>query len=52
MLPGEEDEEANGDFVSPNKKKRSRSVKPRKSTSNKYDYKLVSLIMSIVCLSY
>lgn len=52
MLPGEEDEEVDGDFVSPNRKKRStRSVKPRKSTSNKYDCILVSLIM-IFCLSY
>ncbi|XP_010317890.1 sister chromatid cohesion protein SCC2 isoform X2 [Solanum lycopersicum] len=33
---GEEDGEVNGDFVSPNRKKRStRSAKPRKSTSNK-----------------
>lgn len=46
MLPGEEDGEVNGDFVSPNRKKRStRSAKPRKSTSNKYDCILVSLIM-------
>ncbi|XP_016476522.2 sister chromatid cohesion protein SCC2 isoform X1 [Nicotiana tabacum] len=46
---GEEDEEANGDFVSPNKKKRSRSVKPRKSTSNKVS-SAVSDILQKLCV--
>ncbi|KAG5615002.1 hypothetical protein H5410_014826 [Solanum commersonii] len=45
---GEEDEEVNGDFVSPNRKKRStRSVKPRKSTSNKVSSAVSNILQKL-----
>ncbi|KAJ8557203.1 hypothetical protein K7X08_002828 [Anisodus acutangulus] len=45
---GEEDEEVDGGFVSPNRKKRStRSVKPRKSTSNKVSSALSNILQKL-----
>ncbi|KAM3238424.1 sister chromatid cohesion protein SCC2 isoform X2 [Capsicum annuum] len=45
---GEEDEEFDGKFVSPNRKKRStRSVKPRKSTSNKVSSAVSNILQKL-----
>ncbi|XP_060189126.1 sister chromatid cohesion protein SCC2 isoform X1 [Lycium barbarum] len=45
---GEEDEELDGDFVSPNRKKRTtRSVKPRKSTSNKVSSAVSNILQKL-----
>lgn len=45
---GEEDEEVDGDFVSPNRKKRSaRSMKPRKSTSNKVSSAVSNILQKL-----
>ncbi|KAJ8530616.1 hypothetical protein K7X08_023497 [Anisodus acutangulus] len=48
IAEGEEDEEVDGDFVSPNRKKRStRSVKPRKSTSNKVSSAVSNILQKL-----